>query len=505
MEWFRWLYALAGGGSGGPGSGGKCAPEALQPPPAVLCDEEEEEEEEEWEAKEEEEEEEEGDETKERSAAADSSEEDFVEADGDAMDREEGLLRQLYKNKHKAELLLAQLQEVEEIAKEEECAYTRVRASMLCLPRIRTKLEKEQTFIMRLAEGGVPLTKARVASTNLVHAAAVLQVVLHPFVKDVCEIYQQVPCSSGERKQTSVDIVCESGKRWISVLGRNPRHLIWKGEAAGSRCGVKTRCEELLTAADSCTASPEVILALPTLVQDSLLQKIKTKFSAEAIWTGARGEESLRHPWVVERNAVPLYLPQMFLRIRSRPAQERDFSSYVMLDTSTLVSAMSDITNGYATEFLEYCERNGDVNAFLQGVARMELEEEAVPVIEKLCQGKQKVATVLSIKHFLGIVNKIGSKLEKERVKKYLEDVVIMEELVPDVQPSKRVASLPKSKTITPLHRDIFGKSDAVDMPVLTSNLALLRSTAQQQVFLNALVHPPRALLTEGCSALIRQ
>ena len=137
------------------------------------------------------------------------------------------------------------------------------------------------------------------------------------------------------------------------------------------------------------------------------------------------------------------------------------------------------------------------MNKFLQGVAGMEMDEEAVPVIERLCHGKQKVVTSLAVKHFLGIVDKIGSKvaccsprlasckrvltsghqLEKERVKAYLRDVFIMEELIPDVLPSKRVASLPKSKTITALHRDIFGKSDAVDMPVLTSNLALLRSS----------------------------
>lgn len=41
----------------------------------------------------------------------------------------------------------------------------------------------------------------------------------------------------------------------------------------------------------------------------------------------------------------------------------------------------------------------------------MEMEEEAVPVIEKLCLGKKKVVTSLAVKHFLGIVGKIGSKV----------------------------------------------------------------------------------------------
>ena len=112
------------------------------------------------------------------------------------------------------------------------------------------------------------------------------------------------------------------------MLGRNPRHLIWKGEAAGSRCGVKTRCDELLAAADASTASPEVILALPTRVEDRLVQKICTKYNAEAIWRGELGEEDTRSPWIVERNSVQLYLPQVFLRIRKRPPQERDFCTY---------------------------------------------------------------------------------------------------------------------------------------------------------------------------------
>ena len=51
--------------------------------------------------------------------------------------------------------------------------------------------------MVRLEEGSVPLTTARVASTNLVHAAAVLQVVLHPLVRNVCEIYHHVPCTAG--------------------------------------------------------------------------------------------------------------------------------------------------------------------------------------------------------------------------------------------------------------------------------------------------------------------
>lgn len=169
--------------------------------------------------------------------------------------------------------------------------------------------------------------------------------------------------------------------------------------------------------------------------------------------------------------------------------------------------------------------------------AEMELQSPVVGSIMKLIRAKQIFVTAIAKKHFVHIVDLIGTPVcvsvfdslirkkkkqqrtseetivtqavllvlpfskqsEKVRAEKILSFIPVLEDVNGGLSlpVSPRIAELETTNTVGHLQRQIFGISDCIpNMTTTTSNRSFVRVLEQMGVFLRVELHDSRALLT---------
>ena len=164
---------------------------------------------------------------------------------------------------------------------------------------------------------------------------------------------------------------------------------------------------------------------------------------------------------------------------------------------------------------------------FMKKQCEDELNSPVIAHMTPLIEGKQLIATPIALHHVLNILNTMGSETERARSEELFQRVMIVGpansiafekrhelldsngstdssgadeyDLTPEevVEISERVRSLKNTRIVQDRHKEVFGVADTLGIVTLTSNLRFVQTAAQSGVYIRAVLHAPRALVTD--------
>jgi Protein of unknown function (DUF1308) len=214
--------------------------------------------------------------------------------------------------------------------------------------------------------------------------------------------------------QVEVDLVTDYGMRWIKVKAMSPRRLqaSFDGLLGSSTNDLNSLSQDLLAAADTnvCHFQPPTVIlvclyGVPQDVADELedwgMHVTGTRLSeqelAERVDTSVKGAPLSS---ILQPDLLDFCLPE--------PLDETKIGTdTVNVDSSTMITMVSDLTNGYASEEFE----QADLNSMRQ----VEIDDPTLPKIEAILKGRKLVACSTAIQRFRDIVKSIGGEREAKR------------------------------------------------------------------------------------------
>lgn len=294
------------------------------------------------------------------------------------------------------------------------------------------------------------------------------------------------------RKQPSLDVevVADGGLRWIKVKASNARETQRSclGMSRTSRRTVLDTARSLMAIRDQHQIhfrSPRVVFHFSHGVTTDVAQQLQDlgcevsgtvlpsffpEITDPDLQSGASSDEQAHEVQEEvgecgddsESLAVPLE------------------SNSVNLDTTALITMVSDICHGGSKEF------PNDQRFLMEQAA----DEEVAPAMAQIrahAQDKELLVCETALAAFKSIVELLGGEREQQRASELLDRVTV----IPDC-PSKRVQALRGRKSER--NKAVFGTGDHLRVPTVSSNAGFVRSAESQRVRLSVLLHPARAL-----------
>lgn len=369
-----------------------------------------------------------------------------------------------------------------------EAFYT-VTGSGRLASRIRAELEHLES---------AEVNEQTLKGNNLPHLDAVVRVAssasgLSAFLKT----FLSKDYSSGNQQEVvrrhsvTVDVVCNTGSRWIKVSARNPYALQrqFLGQERHGRPDVVTQTEALLRASKQNLkgySPPDVVCYFDKGVTCEVREAL---FRLGATVIGDKIVDSQKAGSQVKTECYPGYLSSSecqrsdvsVLAVLDIPLEQDSRPHLLNLDVTTLLAYVSEITNG--STFIDFKE---DV---LRLQANEEILSPVLPVLRDTMRGKDLIACQSAISAFETILETIGGPNEKQRARLLLGQIRVVDDLVSD-----RVSHLKQSSQIRPRSKVIFGTGDSERAVTVTANASFVRAAAQQGIELSVFLHSPRAL-----------
>lgn len=153
----------------------------------------------------------------------------------------------------------------------------------------------------------------------------------------------------------------------------------------------------------------------------------------------------------------------------------------INLDVTTLIVLVSDLTNGGTDVYFN--------EKVLEEQAEDERKNPILPILNKIMKGKKIVATKSACEIFNGIMDNVGGESEKERAKKLLNSIDIIDDC-----PSQRFLDLKEDNRFQKKHKDIFGTGDTLKALTLTANNHIIAYIENRNININYHLHSARAL-----------
>ncbi|XP_050418925.1 UPF0415 protein C7orf25 homolog [Patella vulgata] len=162
-------------------------------------------------------------------------------------------------------------------------------------------------------------------------------------------------------------------------------------------------------------------------------------------------------------------------------AEHLDSIKKVNLDITSLIALVSGVTHG-GSKFV-FKEK------ILSQQAAEERDTPCLEIIRQFLEGKELIACKSAVEDFNTILDTLGGEGEKERSKKLLEDITIVED-----QPSDRALQLEMFGKVKGRSRIIFGTGDTMKAITVTANSGFVRAARNQGIAFAVYIHPARAL-----------
>lgn len=274
--------------------------------------------------------------------------------------------------------------------------------------------------------------------------------------------------------EIEVDIVANGGKKWIKVKAQKPesiQHDIIAKEKARTVVALARALAHHASLKPIHFSPPECVLYFASGVTPDVRKLVEDE--------GVKTEgETVESSWsLFEENSDESYSDEAECKITV--ATEAQKITAVNLDTTTLITYISDLTNGGGREF---------DSESLQMMALDEVENPALPAIMRHLEGRSWIVCETAVQSLKSLVEILAGEREKARVEELLERVKI----VPD-QRSSYIDKV-KCRKLSEKNKIIFGTGHTLRIPTVTSNGKLIRSVLSLGVDLYVLTHPARPL-----------
>lgn len=368
----------------------------------------------------------------------------------------------------------------------------------------------------------VKFKKEHLQCSNLAHYAAIIDRVKQEGpenVDAVAKIFRYPPKThNGGQKEVGamlraeVDIVCKKRACWIKVKAMTAEGIsaVVNGTATGGHKSVLEIGKEVVNAARynllhylppvvlfyfSRGVSPKVERALQKMgvyVEGEIVKTPIADFEEEDSDddNGSENGEQGNGNSSIYQNTSNANEDSSTEALKQPPIEsvleeiaQRDIT-LVNLDVTTLITMVSDITNGYETD-----EFDDDL---LQQQAEDERNRPTLPDLRQFFEGKDVFTTQQAVEKFLNIVQIVGGPREQQRAKELIDPQNGLLRIVPD-HPSPELLAL-KGPRIREQHRIIFGTAHALKATTVTANAAFAATAKQRGIFLSLHLHPARAL-----------
>lgn len=313
---------------------------------------------------------------------------------------------------------------------------------------------------------------------------------------NIAENLKAIGIKSPKPQRVEVDIVCNNGARWIKVKAMSAGGVsaVVNGTATGSRKSVLTVAKELKEASRFNLVHyhpPEVVFHFTRGVSSRVYESLRKNAVQiegdimenveDEIYESESESDSNSEGEAIEQNDS-----NMALETEAQSITEEDRAIKVVnLDVTTLITMVSEVTNGGA-----YAEFEDEL---LKQQALDERAHSTLADLEAFFEGKELIATEMAIEKFLGIVKIVGGPREQERARQLLPP-----------SPKSRIRVVPNMSSpllqnlqaprVKEQHRVIFGTGQALKATTATANIAFTQTAKERSVFLSLFLHPARAL-----------
>lgn len=363
-----------------------------------------------------------------------------------------------------------------------------------------------------LESGEVKFRREHLSCSNLSHYAAIIARIAQEGLENVDAISKifrfpapsqgnkvgevRTPASSQPLK-IEIDIVCRNRACWVKVKAMSAEGVsaVVNGTAPGGHKSVLEVADQVLSAARynlvhyqppavlfhfSRGLSKKVSLALRkrgVFVEGDIVETPMADFEESS---DEEEEDALDSQDKELQAAQSVTEEEEDVQVGSLvEATSRDIS-IVNLDVTTLITMVSDITNGYENEDF--------ADDILQQQAMDERQRLTLPDLEAFFSGKDVVATEMAIEKFQNIVRIIGGPREQKRATELSARIRV----VPNA-PAPEIQSL-RAPKVKDQHRVIFGTGLALRATTATANTAFTGYAKSAAIFLSLHMHPARAL-----------
>jgi hypothetical protein len=300
-------------------------------------------------------------------------------------------------------------------------------------------------------------------------------------------------------QRTEVDLVCRNGACWIKVKAMSAEGVaaVVNGTATGSRKSVLALADEILEASRYNLVHykpPTVVFhfskGVSSAVSGSLTKRgvlvegdIVETPDDEEFDSDSENDSSSNSSSSISTNDEPVASSSHGSISISSQVGEPEIK-IVNLDVTTLITMVSDVTNGGENDEFE--------DELLKSQAADERLHPTLAELHAFFKGKDVVVTEMAVEKFYGIIRIVGGPKEQERARVLFPPHSNLIRVIPNT-PSPLLQSL-QAPRVKEQHRAIFGTGHALMATTMTANVSFAATAKERGIFLSLYIHPARAL-----------
>jgi len=358
--------------------------------------------------------------------------------------------------------------------------------------KFHNKLEKEKQFLQKalVSSASAAILYHKINTSNISYLRGVMWKLKEELASGegrVVGLFRKILSSNKKKSkkrnsksdrfsEIEVDIIANGGKRWIKVKAQKPesiQHDIIAKEKGRTVVALARALIHHAALRPIHFAAPECIIYFASgvtpdvrkLVEDEGVktqgETVQSPFSLFEAYSDEEGSSDEDESKVKPAVTVP---PEI---------------TAVNLDTTTLITYISDLTNGGGREFDS------------ETLKTMAIDEEvnpALPAIMRHLEGRSWIICETAAQSLKNLIDILAGDREKARA----DELLAKAKIVPD-QRSSYIDKVKCSK-LSEKNKIIFGTGHTLRIPTVTSNGKLIRSVMSQGIDLYVLTHPARPL-----------
>lgn len=359
--------------------------------------------------------------------------------------------------------------------------------------KLQRRAQMEVQFLDELISGKGQAKVDHLTGNNVSHLQALVEVAASaPNVTAVD--YQIKNAASG----AIVDVVADSGRRWIKVTARSMDGVVRlvRGQGGFGKKSIIDTAETLLDAAKLNPVDfrpPALTVYFARGVYDCVRKDL------EAIGVEVVGDTHPCNFGLCDCRDPPDSDEEdnQLETLQNKPLVSKVFScvdhgegEMVNIDVSCMMVLASDLTN-IDQNLPEELEKGPFKSMPVELMRQQELKCRVLPVLLDMLEGKRLAACHTALQAFGKIVDEIGGPEEKKRAEYWLEKMTVLQD-----KPSARCMGLTPSNKIkrNSSSKVVFGVGDELQLRTVSANTGFIRAALGQGVNLSVMTHAGRAL-----------
>jgi len=357
------------------------------------------------------------------------------------------------------------------------------------LAKLQKKIKQEIKFLEKFEsdDSTRELRKEHLECSNLVHLQSTVNTIFR--CKEITGLLQPFNLirDGYKAKKICVDIVCDSGQKWVKVVARNPvaLQLNSQGDNNFGQRNIVDQAREFVACSKQNVIlfkQPQVVFAFSSGVSRSLANVLKRQgINVEGEILDIEDGFDASDPETSDDESLDDYDNECYEEIEDCLIKEQVDDTRLNLDITAMIAYVSNLTNGYSNYVFQ--------EKILSEQAEWERQSPVKPFLNQIFENKTLVCCESAKRDFDSIIGLVGGPQEQERAAILSERITV----VPDTK-STQFEKIDISGKIKERSCAIFGTGDALRLLTVTANSGFVRAAQGQGLNLAVILHESRAL-----------